>query len=48
MVDGGVLLDDDYGCGSCAGAKRAVDEFAKANGVDFEVRNNRAILRRHL
>ena len=48
LVDGGVLLDDDYGCGSCAGAKKAVDEFAKANGVEFEIRNKRAILRRHL
>lgn len=48
MVDGGVLLNDDYGCSSCAGAKKAVDEFVAIHGAQCEVTHRRAILRRHL
>ncbi len=29
LVDGGIIVCDDYGYGSCPGAKRAVDEFVK-------------------
>jgi O-methyltransferase len=47
LVPGGVILDDDYGNGSCAGAKRAVDEFCKAERLIPEVKLGRAILRRH-
>ena len=46
MIDGGIMLDDDYNCHTCRGAKRAVDEFAKRHGVDVEVMLNRAIIRR--
>lgn len=48
LVDGGVLLNDDYGCGSCRGAKKAVDEFVATHNASCEVIWNRAILRRHL
>lgn len=46
LVDGGVILNDDYGCGTCGGAKKAVDEFCAATGASCEVKLNRAILRR--
>ena len=36
LVQGGILLVDDYGVTSCPGAKRAVDEFVKtAKGFSF-------------
>lgn len=33
IVAGGVLVCDDYGSRRCPGAKKALDEFAEANGV---------------
>jgi O-methyltransferase len=47
MVEGGVILDDDYHCSSCPGAKKAVDEFVSSHNATCEVKNHRAILRRH-
>lgn len=46
LVPGGVILDDDYGCGSCVGAKKAVDEFVKRTGAVCELEGIRAIIRR--
>jgi hypothetical protein len=31
MVPGGILVLDDYGTTTCAGVKRAVDEFRSSN-----------------
>ena len=47
LVPGGVMVDDDYLCSSCKGAKQAVDEFCKDNHVQVETVKERAILRRH-
>lgn len=47
LVVGGVILDDDYNCGSCPGAKRAIDEFmAEGNGFSLELSGTRAMVRR--
>jgi len=46
LVPGGVILNDDYGCGSCRGAKKAVDEFVEDYGASCEVKLDRAIIRR--
>ena len=47
LVEGGVILDDDYHCGSCAGAAKAIDEFAKTNpDARVETVGTRAIIRR--
>lgn len=46
-IPGGVILDDDYGCLSCLGAKKAVDEFIAENPrTSFVVRDRLAIIRR--
>lgn len=47
MVSGGVILNDDYLCSSCPGAKKAVDEFVTDHSASCVVMNHRAILRRH-
>lgn len=47
LVDGGVILDDDYQCWSCGGAKKAVDEFVSSHPeASVEVVSRRAIIRR--
>jgi len=33
MVQGGIIVSDDYGFETCPGARRAVDEFAAAHGI---------------
>jgi O-methyltransferase len=37
LVQGGVMIFDDYGFISCVGAKKAVDEFFSKPGRDFPV-----------
>lgn len=47
LVRGGVILDDDYACISCRGAKKAIDEFIESHPeASFLVRNRLAIIRR--
>lgn len=46
LVPGGVLLDDDYACPSCPGAKAAVNEFCGTHGLTPEITKRRAIIRR--
>ena len=43
LVSGGIMLCDDYLCGSCPGAARAVHQFADLEGIAFETRAKRAI-----
>lgn len=46
-IPGGVILDDDYLCSSCAGAKKAIDEFLADHPRTSVVFHNRlAIIRR--
>ena len=42
LVPGGIMLCDDYLCGSCPGALRAVNEFAERAGVHIEEKLLRA------
>lgn len=48
LVPGGMVLNDDYGCSSCAGAKKAVDEFCDLHWLKIERKHNRAMLRKPL
>lgn len=48
LVPGGVILDDDCYCGSCAGALKAMQEFAESVGVRIDRVKTRGIIRRHL
>lgn len=44
---GGIALDDDCFCGSCGGARKAIDEFCAGRmDVDVEKRDRLAILRK--
>ncbi len=47
LIDGGVILDDDYDCDSTPGAKAAVLRFLEENwDADVEYQNRFAIIRR--
>lgn len=48
LLPGGVILSDDYGCGSTRGAKLAVDEFLKLHHGQFSFsrEGSRAVIRR--
>lgn len=48
LVEGGVILNDDYQCSTCAGAKKAVDEFIETHDVLCEIKHHRAVIWRHL
>jgi len=44
ITSGGALVCDDYGYGSCPGAKRAVDEFCEVNGIELTKKRSQAVL----